>query len=739
MRGNAGPSIAVMLQLRSDMALRRARSFIAMHRVTIGVILLLLLSAWCISSWSSTIQRIVRYYTAVPYLDYWITTARLPAYRAFDIRVYWQQDNEHRIFFPQIVYAADYMLLHGRRLIPLVVSFLSYFGTWVILNWAFWSSRDTPRFLRYSGMLLSGIVMGWPGSVVILASPIELQRTLTQISSTFSLAFLSRLATTGRTAYLTLTVTFAVIASYSCANGLMLWPLLVGAALLLSLRIRHIIALICAAAICISVFFISYQSMGTLAVRNLILHPIYLLGFLASYLSLPFGFVDSFRVSVCVGLANLLLFAVLGVLSIRKRLLYSCTGIVLFGSYLFAVLTCILIAAGRMQVSDTQFSSAKAERYLVGPLVAWSALLLLCLWIFSWLDRRGVAGYLAAISSVIFLLYGFSQLKLWLKDQDKTFSRLQLAEVAVEMNVFDPGVMLNLFPWNPGYVELCSKILREGHLSVFYKGYSNWLGHPVRAFAEPLSSFAHGEITYSYPVLGGVEVAGWVEDSHEPGDKGWVLLSSESGQIVGFGRRLPAGYPDELGNPETPASLGWVGFINLRYPVEKITCYLITKRGLLPFPRSVPMPELQVVARKYAGHALENVRWQMDSGWAQGEPPETVPYGAGPATPIYNSWSGNDAHVGRIASSIFSAPSDGCLILPVLQGYHSGGLSAELTDADSNELLASIPFQDGPKQWMFWRVSFAPSVRHLRITAEDNGRNWGEWMALGAPSSCLPR
>lgn len=736
MQENAGPPIGLTLQLRGHIAVRRAISFVAMHRVTIAVILLLVLSAWCIISWSSTIQRLIRYYTAIPYFDYWITTARLPAYRAFDIHVFWQQHNEHRFFFPQIVYALDYMLLHGRVLIPLAVSFLSYFGTWIILNWAFWSSTDTPLFLKYSGTVLSGLLLGWQGVAVILASPIDLLWTLTQISSSFCRLFLSKAGTTGGPVYLTLTVLSAVLASYSSASGLMIWPVLVAAAFVLSLRIRDIAALICAGIICIIVFFISYQSMGTLAVRNLIFHPVYLLGFLASYLSLPFGFVDSFRVSVCVGMGNLLLFILLAALASRNRLVSSRTGIVLFGSYLFVALTSVLIAAGRMQVSDPYFASAKAERYLVGPLVAWSALLLLSLWMFSRLDRTGVACYVAAISFLVFLSWGFSRLKVWLEDQDKAFARFQLAAVAVEMNVFDPGVMLNLFPWNPDYVELCSKILREGHLSVFYKGYANWLGHPVHAFGAPVNSFARGEITYTYPILGGVEVSGWIEDSQQSGSKGWLLLSSQTGQIVGFGRKLPAGYPDELANPETPASLAWAGFINLKYPAEKITCYLITKRGLLPFPRSMPMPQLQVVARQYAGHELENVRWQMDSGWAPGAPPETVPYGAAPATPIYNSWSGSDAHVGRITSSIFSAPGNGCLILPVLQGYHSAGLSAEVADADTSQVLTSIPFQDAAKQWMFWRIPFSPSVKHLRIIAEDNGRNWGEWMAIGSPSSC---
>jgi hypothetical protein len=91
--------------------------------------------------------------------------------------------------------------------------------------------------------------------------------------------------------------------------------------------------------------------------------------------------------------------------------------------------------------------------------------------------------------------------------------KFQLAGLAVQMNIFDPGVMLNLFPWNPSYVEQCSPILRRDHLSVYYKGYGNWLGHRLNEFAKLVNAPVHGAITYTYPVLGGVEVGGWADDS----------------------------------------------------------------------------------------------------------------------------------------------------------------------------------------------------------------------------------
>lgn len=298
--------------------------------------------------------------------------------------------------------------------------------------------------------------------------------------------------------------------------------------------------------------------------------------------------------------------------------------------------------------------------------------------------------------------------------------------------------MLNLFPWDPNYVEHCSPVLRQNHLAVFYKGYGNWLGHPVRAFAAPLNTSIHGEITYTYPVLGGVEVSGWADDSHLTGGKGWILLSNDDGQIVGFGRKLPAGLPETVDNSRTPPSLGWVGFVSLNYAVKNVTAYVIGKRGLFALRGATPISPLQVISPKDSGAQLKGVQWQMHRSWTRGEPPPYIPYGRAPSTPIYNSWSGNDGNTGHIVSSSFAAPPEACLVLRVLQGYHSGGLSTEIMDADTNQALADIPFQDAPKQWTFWRITLPRSAKRLRILAEDSGKDWGEWIALASPTSCRP-
>ncbi len=299
----------------------RARIEVTPYCSSLSLLLLFVLFAWMAFNWFETIHRLVRYYNPLPAWDYWRAAKFVSSYRSFDIRVLWQQHNEHRIVFPEIVFAADFLLLHGRQLLPLAVSFLCYFASWIVLAWAFWSERAISPLVRKTGILLAGIVIGWEGSAAVLASAFLLQWTLMQIAVLLSLAFLSRLREAGKKRYLVAVVVSAVVATYSSGNGMMLWPILLGAGVLLSLTRRHLITLSIAAVLSISIYFIKYNFTGHLTISNFFRQPLYSLEFVGSYLSMPFGGMKSPEFGACLGLVSLGIVVVLAVLSARMRLL----------------------------------------------------------------------------------------------------------------------------------------------------------------------------------------------------------------------------------------------------------------------------------------------------------------------------------------------------------------------------------------------------------------------------------
>ena len=407
----------------------------------------------------------------------------------------------------------------------------------------------------------------------------------------------------------------------------------------------------------------------------------------------------------------------------------------LFGWYLFTLLTALLTAAGRMDVTDLGFSEAKPPRYLTVPLVTWAVFVLLCIWLSSKFRSNVASPGVITFLVASLLLIGLPKLRWWLQARDDEYANEQLAALGVEDGLDDPSVILKIFP-DPASVNLWLSGLRRRQLSIFYKGPSKWLGLPLRRFALPVTTVVPGEVTYTFPVVSGVEVAGWADESQLRGGTGWIVFTNESDQIVGFGRKVPAGFPTMVRSPRTPPSLGWVGFVNLRFPTKSFRAYVVNKRGLLSIQGSTPVPRDAMVSPAEIGPSISGIQWQMDPSWTVNNLPPRVPFGPSPAGPVYSSWSGSDKNTGRISSSDFSAPADACLILPIINGPVATGLSAEILDADKNEVIATAPFQNDSRGWAFWRISIPASVKHLRITAEDSGRNWGEWLAIGVPREC---
>lgn len=359
----------------------RLDTLLTAHSGCIGPCFVLLLAAWAAYSWGLTIERMVRYYNPLPIWDYWNIAQHLPQYRAFDIRVLWIQHNEHRIVFPEIVFAVDMLLVHGRQVLPLVISFVCYFSTWLLMSSTIFSDQVLSRTIRYSAILVTGSIIGWQGSVMAVGIPFLLNWTLTQFAAVLALALTAALKSNLRVIYLAGAVGCGSIATYSSANGMLIWPVILIAGLVASISRRYMFVIAVAGITNIGLYFVGYRISHELDIGNLTNHPIYLLGFLASYVSMPFGALKVGSFGVWVGIVHLLIFLYLLYVSVRTRLLSSVPAIVLFGYFVFTLFTALLTAAGRMNSSDMTFTAAKASRYLTVPLANWGALLIALVWL----------------------------------------------------------------------------------------------------------------------------------------------------------------------------------------------------------------------------------------------------------------------------------------------------------------------------------------------------------------------
>lgn len=717
-------------------ALNRAGSSFAANRIEIAIIAILGLATWLVFNWTATLLRIAHFYTPLWVWDYWRVAQDLDAYRRFDLSVFWKQHNEHRIVFPEVLFAIDVLLLHGRKLLPLFVSIACYIGTWIVMARALFSDRNTPSFIKTIATLLAGIVAGYAGSAFVLATAFLVQWTLMQFAAVMALLLICRLKESGKTTYLAGAIAASVIANYTSGNCLFFWPILIAAALLLRLDKRHVWVVVGSAIASTGLYFVGYRFSNRLNLKLFLQHPLYSLDFVASYMSMPFGGLHNPKYGVVIGLLSMAVAVTLFVIAIRGKLISSPCAIVLFGCYCLTLVTALLTAAGRMDLHDPTFHEAKGERFETVPQMTWAVFILLCFWVSARRRWKVLSPNLIALGFAIALAVGFAKLQSWKNTQTIFFSRAQLEAISLMNGVDDPKLVLPIFR-SPAFIDVFLPKLQEQHLSIYSEPYINWLGRPAAAFGPVINGSQQGKITYTYPVKAGVEVIGWTYDSNKRKSSSSILLVSEAGQIVGVGKTLSTQLPDGFYPANTPPSLAWIGFVSRRFGNGSLIAYVIRKRGLEKLLGYTPMPAIQVASIGSVGPVIPNIQWQMNGIWKRNGFPPDLDAGSAPATVLYGSWNKTrDQSTGRIASSVFGAPAKDCIIVPVLHGPAVTGLSVQVVNAEDDDVVANAPMLAADTRWNFWRIPLGSGVNRLRIIATDEGRNWGEWLGVAGPSEC---
>ncbi len=445
--------------------------------------------------------------------DYWSIIDHFDRYRRLDLRVLWEQHNEHRIVFPELCFAIDALLLHAHQVLPLVSSYLFYLATFGLICWAVFAERKAGYAACVAACAAGGIIMGWPGSALVIGIPFLLQWTMLAFFAVASLASLAAYQRGRSRGFLILSVACAVVANYSSANGLLFWIVLLAAAVVLKLSKRDLVLLAVTAAASIGLYFVGYHRNGSPLGFELFKAPLYACGFALAYLSSPFGAMhpgtDKMTVQgIEFGSVSLLLYAAIVWGFRRARLLRTPAAVVLIGFSSFAILSAIATAAGRMNVHDPRFGAATATRYVTLPLTNWAVLLCGIIWLASRSRWPRTLPLVLALLAVLIPEHFFSRLERsdWARGTVDTFADQQWASLSVENGLVTPEVKRILFG-DPASVDRLLRILRGNHLSIFDRADNRMLGKRMESL--PVDKPIAGQIAYTVPVEGGWELAGW--------------------------------------------------------------------------------------------------------------------------------------------------------------------------------------------------------------------------------------
>ncbi len=509
--------------------------------------MLAVLAAWLVASWTSLIVTVDRNYVPGPIWDYWMTVFHLDRYFRLDITALWEQHNEHRVIFPELAFIADYRFFHGREILPIVLNVLLLAGTASLFARVLYTASRVPRNVAIAGGLLCGILMSWHGLSYLLSAPFLVQWTMYATFTALAFHSLSR-------ARLAMAILFGAAATYSSANGLAIWPLLLLAAFWLRLSLRRIIALAAAGAIFSALFFVGYQKGSSWRPEDAIHHPLYWARYIGVYLGMPFSLVKT-SFGIAIAWLGIVFLAWLLWRLHREDLRGEPIGVVFPGCALMSCATVFLTSLARMNLEDADIENVKAGRYMLVPIVFWASLLMAGIWLVSRARPRASIALLSAVA--LFLAISLPVEANWADKLNDEYSRSQIAWLSVEAGLQDPALLTaSLYP-NWDFPPRFMNLLRLNNLSIYSDTRYRWIG---RHFDTPPQPAVRGGVVSSKPITGGVELLGWV--AADAGVNEFLFLDN-TGRAVGLGECPRAGLPRALLFPLPENAKAWAAFVSL--------------------------------------------------------------------------------------------------------------------------------------------------------------------------------
>jgi hypothetical protein len=338
---------------------------------------------------------IVTAYSPVPYADFWGQLPMIERAYGGDLRIsdFWAQANEHRIFLPRIQFVLDYRLFDGTYVFlfsAIAISCLALASAFGAVAWL--ETRD-------------GLVAWGTSCVATMAtmSPVgrenlwwAYQVQFVQVFLFAALAVLAIVVAARRDSWLWTAgcAVAAVAATYSMANGLLVWPIVLVLALVLGLGRRPTAGLAVVGALTVFSYLwhIEFDTHGSLS------DPAGVLAYTCVYLGSILRDLESTVAAGVLGGVGLALLAWLVLLAWRRRHGPSIAMPFAVGVGAFVLLTALQTAVGRLDQFGV--SQALSSRYTIASFTFWLALLVGFLTPLRERSRAAVPGLLAGAALV---------------------------------------------------------------------------------------------------------------------------------------------------------------------------------------------------------------------------------------------------------------------------------------------------------------------------------------------------
>ena len=496
--------------------------------------------AWTLALWTAltTVVAVIAASSDLPYADEW-DTWRTWLKQGYSLGWFFAQHADHRIATTRLLFAIDNWAFGGRVWFPQAVSFAVQ-ASLVLLLW---------RLAKRSGVTDSedGRVLGGAIACCLFSAQqlinftwgFQVQFFLVYGSGAAALWALLRATeaahAAGRRAWIAASLLLAAVCSYSMANGVLIWPILLLAAVRLRAGRAAVALLGVGSVLVFGQYFHGWHTSGLDAPAppwRVVLFAMANAGSPSAPLAGALGGSTSgvgFAAMVAGGL--LLAFAAVQWVQVWARSArYSAARVVLSHFTVFVAAALFAIAAGRAHLP---LVAAFRARYMTPAYILWACLLSVAWPGLSALNPRRVRW--VALLALLLGIAWYQVSEIRGAREDGVEANRASASIAVGVN--DPELVPML---NYTFADLAPVVryLKEHRLSIFRQEWTEWPGQPLapRFSVGREATACHGGIRAMTPVSDpagpGWRVSGWARYA-SGGAPDRIVLADGSGHISG--------------------------------------------------------------------------------------------------------------------------------------------------------------------------------------------------------------
>jgi hypothetical protein len=531
---------------------------------------------------AAMVNLVVRSYTCLPYWDMWSVPTFLAKPTQPTLHWLWAQHNEHRILLSKIVLLLDYRWFYGLDIFPLCCIFLTQLTLLTVLLWA---AAAMGRMRGTLWRAVAGI------SALCLFSTAQwenfvngFQLAFFFVGLFFSLAIIAVLRSGPEDGvlrgtqwrYAVLAMLAGAAATYSLANGIIVWPIMILVAVLNRCRKNIIVFEAISGLLIAGSYLYHYRTpLPRISPWQWLQHPYLIAVYVVKYVGAPLDF-DHLRLAGVFGVigvaAALLLLLRIMLSSERQPFLLFLASLLLF-----VVASAAMTALGRLNFGTDQ---ALSSRYNTAALLLW---LSLAIWLLRFVGRRSALALVAVETGLLLVIcLGAARLKYPMRQAGQRKLRANTASLAILSGVFDQQALVAIYP-NAVLPWQVARFFKHQRVSIFATALARNLNQPVAAVYRIRPQSCWGEVTAAEAIAqsagSGVRLSGWAWDPFRRGAVKEVVFAA-GGEIVGYA--TPGVWRPDLSvqfGARSARRAGWIGYVGAVAQNSIVAAYAVVPPG----------------------------------------------------------------------------------------------------------------------------------------------------------------